>query len=54
MSFLGSLIVVGPVRPSILTGIFAYQSHCFCVFLFLFLSLVSEAVWWIIDKPPMF
>ena len=64
MSFLGSLIMAGPVLPSVLTGIFSYQSHCslsFCFyFYFLFLSLVttvllsSGADWWIIDKPPVF
>ena len=32
MSFLGSLITAGPVGPSVLTGIFSHQSHCFCVF----------------------
>ena len=36
MSLLRSPITAGPVRPSVLTGIFSYQSHCF-VFLFLFL-----------------
>ena len=37
MPFLGSHIAAGPEWPSVLTGIFSYQSHCFCVFiLFLF------------------
>ena len=62
MSFLGSLITASPVRPSVLTGIFSYQSHCFCVFvLFLFFIFISNysatlssgADWWIIDKPPV-
>ena len=67
MSFLESLITAGPVRPSVLTGIFSYQSHCFCVFVFLFLflyfifiisnystTLSSGSDWWIIDKPSAF
>ena len=46
MSFLGSLITAGPVRPSVLTGIFSYQSItlllCFCFYLyFLFLSVTT-------------
>ena len=46
MSFLRSPITAGPVRPSVLTGIFSYQSItlflCFCFyFYFLFLSLVT-------------
>ena len=36
MSFLRSPITAGPVQPSVLTGIFSYQSHCFCVFVFVF------------------
>ena len=48
MSFLRSLIKAGPVRPSVLTGIFSYQSHCFCFlcfcFNFLFLSLVTTVL----------
>ena len=54
----------GPVQPSVLTGIFSYQSHCFCVFVFIFIfyfiisnystTLSSGADWWIIDKPPVF
>ena len=50
MSFLRSPIKAGPVRPSVLTGIFSYQSHCFCVFvfvyiyIFLFLSLVTTVL----------
>ena len=47
MSFLGSPITAGPVRPSILTGIFSYQSLflCFCFYLyFLFLSLVTTVL----------
>ena len=42
MSFLGSLIKAGPVRPSVLTGIFSYQSItlflCFCFLLLFFIS----------------
>ena len=34
MSFLRSPIKAGPVRPSVLTGIFSYHSHCFCVNVF--------------------
>ena len=48
MSFLRSPIKAGPVRPSVLTGFFSYQSHCFCVFCFcfyfLFLSLVTTVL----------
>ena len=50
MSFLRSPITAGPVRPSVLTGIFSYQSHCFYVFVFvyiyffLFLSLVTTVL----------
>ena len=48
MSFLRSPIKAGPVRPSVLTGIFSYQSHCFCVYvfalIFLFLSLVTTVL----------
>ena len=47
MSFLRSPIKAGPVRPSVLTGIFLYQSHCFCVcfcFNFLFLSLATTVL----------
>ena len=44
MSFLGSLITAGPVRPSVLTGIFSYQSItlflCFC-FCFLYLPVTT-------------
>ena len=63
MSFLRSPIKAGPVRPSVMTGIFSYQSHCLCLcfcFYFLFLSLVTTVLpcpgadWWIIDKPPVF
>ena len=59
MSFLRSPIAVDPEWPSVLTGIFSYQSHCFLCVYFLFLSLVtttlsSGADWWIIDKPPVF
>ena len=56
--------MAGPVRPSVLTGIFSYQSHCFCVFVFVYIyifiisnystTLSSGADWWIIDKPPVF
>ena len=68
MSFLRSPITAGPVRPTVLTDIFSYQSHCF-VFLFLFIYIYiffffiisnysttwsSRADWWIIDKPPVF
>ena len=38
MSFLRSPIMAGPVRPTVLTDIFSYQSHCF-VFLFLFIYI---------------
>ena len=48
MSFLRSPITAGPVRPSVLTGFFSYQSHifcvifCFCLYLYsLFLSSVT-------------
>ena len=34
MSFLRSPIKAGPVQPSVVTGIFSYQSHCFCVYVF--------------------
>ena len=49
MSFLRSPIKAGPVRPSVLTGIFSYQSItlflCFCsCFYFLFLSLVTTVL----------
>ena len=50
MSFLRSPITAGPVRPSILTGIFSYKSHCFCVFVLFtficccFLSLVTTVL----------
>ena len=47
MSFLRSPIMAGPVQPSVLTGIFSYQSHCFffCLYLyFLFLSLVATVL----------
>ena len=61
MSFLRSPIMAGPVRPSVLTGIFHInQSHCFCVYVFIFIisnystTLSSGADWWIIDKPPVF
>ena len=63
MSYLGSLITAGPVRPSVRTGIFSYQSQflCFCFyFYFIFIisnystTLSSGADWWIIDKPPVF
>ena len=67
MSFLRSPIMAGPVRPSVLTGIFSYQSHCFCVFVFVYIyiyifyfyhnystTLSSGADWWIIDKPLVF
>ena len=64
MSFLRSPIKAGPVRPSVLTGIFSYQSHCFCVYVFalFFIFIISNysatlssgADWWIIDKPPVF
>ena len=38
MSFLRSPIVAGPVWPSVLTGIFSYQSiTLFCVFAFIFI-----------------
>ena len=49
MSFLRSPIKAGPVRPSVLTGIFSYQSItlflclCFC-FYFLFLSLETTVL----------
>ena len=49
MSFLRSPIKAGPVRPSVLAGIFSYQSItlflclCFC-FYFLFLSLVTTVL----------
>ena len=57
MPFLRSPITASPVRPSVLTGMFSYQSHCFCVFVFIFITsnysttLSSGADWWIIDKP---
>ena len=35
MSFLGSPIAAGPVWPSVLTGNFSDQSHCFCVVVFI-------------------
>ena len=64
MSFLRSPIKAGPVRPSVLTGIFSYQSHCFCFYVFalIFIFIISNysttlssgANWWIIDKPPVF
>ena len=63
MSFLGSLITAGTVQPSVLSGIFSYQSHCFSVFiLFLFfifisnysITLYSGADWRIIDELPVF
>ena len=62
MSFLRSPIMAGPVWPSVLTGIFSYQSHCFCVFVFISVFIVSNysttlscgVDWWIIDKPPVF
>ena len=68
MSFLRSPITAGPMRPSVLTGIFSYQSHCFCVFVYVFVyiyiyffiisnystTLSSGAHWWTIDKPPVF
>ena len=41
MSFLRSPIKAGPVRPSVLTGIFSYQSHCFCVYVFAFIFFLS-------------
>ena len=45
MSFLGSPITAGPMRPSVLTGIFSYQSiTLFLCFLFLFLSLVTTVL----------
>ena len=48
MSFLRSPIKAGPVRPSVLTCIFSYQSHCFCFYvfalIFLFLSLVTTVL----------
>ena len=43
MSFLGSPIVAGTVWPSVLTGIFSYQSHSVCVFIFI-LSLVTTVL----------
>ena len=39
MSFLGSPIAASPEWPSVLTGIFSYQSHCFCVFVFIFVYI---------------
>ena len=39
MSFLESPITAGAVWPSVLTGIFSCQSHCFCV-VFLILILI--------------
>ena len=65
MSFLRSPIKAGSVQPSVLTGIFSYQSHCFCVYVFALIffifiisnyctTLSSGADWWIIDKPPVF
>ena len=64
MSFLRSPIKAGPVRPSVQTGIFSYQSHCFCVYVFALIfifnisnystTLSSGADWWIIDKAPVF
>ena len=59
--------MAGPVRPSVLTGIFSYQSITLFVFVFLLLflffiliisnystTLSSGPDWWIIDKPPVF
>ena len=68
MSFLRSPITASSVRPSVLTGIFSYQSHCLCVYVFVFVyiymyifiisnystTLSCGADWWIIDKPPVF
>ena len=44
MSFLRPTITASPVWPSVLTGIFSYQSHCFCVFVFIlfFIFIISN------------
>ena len=36
MLFVGSRIAAGPEWPSVRTGIFSYQPHCFHVFIFFF------------------
>ena len=63
MSFLGSPITAGPVRPlSSDWHLFISINHTvFCVFLFFIFiisnystTLSSGADWWIIDKPPVF
>ena len=66
MSFLRSPIKAGPVWPSVLTGIFSYQSItlflCVLLLLLFFILIISNysttlssgVDWWIIDKPPVF